>query len=70
MNIKFVHTQNNGWIRVYINGEYIGKDIRMTKDIFNDDITINIEQVIGTEIINDYNSKDITEQIAEYKIQR
>ena len=46
MEIKINHTQKGGWAYVYINGESIGKQIRIPKDDFlNGDITI-IKQII------------------------
>ena len=79
MDIKIIHTQQSGWAKVYINDEYVGKQIRIKKDdFFNNDINITLEKIIGYEKIFsdkenrpfDYTWKINIEKVSEYKVRR
>lgn len=79
MDIKIRHTQKGGWAEIYINGEYIGKQIRIKKDDFlNNDINIVLEKITGYERVfkdKEHNLRNFTwktniEKVSEYNIKR
>ena len=76
MEIEIKHTQQGGWARISINGEYIG-NARIKKDDFlNGSIKIKKTQITGQEKVyqdkekypNWYDFKEKVQIVAEYII--
>lgn len=73
MEIEIVYTNKNGWARMYVNGENIGKKIRIKKDdFFNGDIVIKKSEITGHEKVyeneKDYYYKETGRTVAEHTI--
>ena len=73
MEIEIVYTNKNGWARMYINGEDIGKNIRIKKDdFFNGDVIIKKSEITGIKKIyeneKDYYFKETSRIVAEHII--
>lgn len=73
MKIEIVYTNKNGWARMYVNGESIGKNIRIKKDdFFNGDVIIKKSEITGHKKVyeneKDYYYQEIGRTVAEHII--